>query len=430
MKIGDLKVRNIKEVVQAEVKDVGDRHFVQISGPNGSGKTTLLDAIKFALEGKGEIDEKPLRDGAEENGEIILTVVDDHGEVIWNIKRWFTDNDHAYLEVTDPDGNNPDVGTQTALDRLLDGVAFDPLRFVRMDNDEKFETVAQIMGIEDELEEVDREIDENYDERRVVGRQVDKLEKKLDGQEVNEDLPEETVTKEEFAQNHLDKIDEDMVDDPEETIQTIQNSFERGEELSGEIDDVEEKIRQLEQYLDELEEKRQESRDEFSRAVEAPLAEFNSRIQENRKLKSKTEELEESREEHAELDHTVKSLRQQRQSIIRNAGTPVEGLELTEDGVQVDAEECDLTRQESGMVPFRQVEKSAQIKIAMQVGMAQNPELQVMRVQDGSLLDSENTELVREVAQENDYQVWFERIEADDNQAIVLEEGRITGGNQ
>lgn len=430
MKLGDVEVKNVKEIVEAEITGVGDRNFVLISGPNGSGKTTILDAVKFALEGKGEIDEQPLREDAEENGEIFLNVVDDDGDVVWTIKRWFTDNDHAYLKVEDPEGNAPEGGDQSALDRLLDGVAFDPLRFVRMDDDEKFETVARIMGIEEDLEGIDEEIEENYEERRVVGRTVDKLEKKLDDVEIEEDLPEETVDKETFAEEHLDKINEDMVEDPETTREDIRQSYEKGQQLGDEIEDVEEKIKELQEYRDSLKDQQQSAREDFSDAIEEPLSDFNARIKENRKLKSKLEELEEAREEHTQLDHTVNSLRQKRQSTIREAGTPVEGLVLTEDGVQVDAEECDLTRQESGRVPFHQIEKSAQIKIAMSVGMAQNPELEVMRVQDGSLLDPENTELVRELAQDNDYQVWFERIESDDDQAIVLQEGRIVEGDQ
>jgi hypothetical protein len=57
--------------------------------------------------------------------------------------------------------------------------------------------------------------------------------------------------------------------------------------------------------------------------------------------------------------------------------------------------------------------------------MALNPELRVLRIDDGSYLDSDSLEALRGMANAEDYQIWCERVEDDDRATVVIEDGRV-----
>jgi hypothetical protein len=59
------------------------------------------------------------------------------------------------------------------------------------------------------------------------------------------------------------------------------------------------------------------------------------------------------------------------------------------------------------------------------IAMAANPELRVLRIKDGSLLDENGLRLVAEMADAGDYQVWIEQVDTSGKVGIVMEDGAI-----
>lgn len=60
------------------------------------------------------------------------------------------------------------------------------------------------------------------------------------------------------------------------------------------------------------------------------------------------------------------------------------------------------------------------------MAMATNPELRVIRILDGSLLDDTNLALITDMATEHDYQVWIERVGTTaDGTAVLIEDGQV-----
>ena len=58
------------------------------------------------------------------------------------------------------------------------------------------------------------------------------------------------------------------------------------------------------------------------------------------------------------------------------------------------------------------------------------PDLRIIRIMDGSLLDSESLEVIRKAAVEKDYQVWIESVDETGKIGIVIEDGQIVADNQ
>jgi hypothetical protein len=57
--------------------------------------------------------------------------------------------------------------------------------------------------------------------------------------------------------------------------------------------------------------------------------------------------------------------------------------------------------------------------------MKLNPVLRVIRITDGSLLDSETMAEINKMVSEGEYQLWIERVEDSGKVGIVIEDGSI-----
>lgn len=102
---------------------------------------------------------------------------------------------------------------------------------------------------------------------------------------------------------------------------------------------------------------------------------------------------------------------------IERADLPVRGLELKADQVWLRG------------VPFNQASDAEQLRASMALGMAANPRLRVLRIRDGSLLDDDALEVIREVAKDEGFQIWIEKVgRGEEPDSIVMENGMIKEG--
>ena len=62
--------------------------------------------------------------------------------------------------------------------------------------------------------------------------------------------------------------------------------------------------------------------------------------------------------------------------------------------------------------------------------MSSNPELRVIRIKDGLLLDADGMAMLKAMASENDFQIWIERVADNDPMAVVIEGGSVANAIQ
>ena len=89
------------------------------------------------------------------------------------------------------------------------------------------------------------------------------------------------------------------------------------------------------------------------------------------------------------------------------------GLGFDDDGVTLDG------------VPFAQASAAEQLRVSVAMAMALNPKVRIIRITDGSLLDSENLALIEEMAGANGFQVWIERVDESGAVGVVIEDGEV-----
>ena len=412
MKIIKLQAENIKKLKAIEITP--NSNLVKITGKNEQGKTSVLDSIMYALAGKKAIPSKPIRDG-EEKASIELDLGD------FKILRTFTENG-TYLKVTTKDGAEYPKA-QDKLSTLVKNISFDPLEFANKNSKEQVEVLTELLGISEQLNELDEGYKKAYEERTVVNRQFKEAQAKLN------------INKPDSKYFEMEKIDISEVSDKleveREKFQEIEKAKHRVEACEANIDRIQSQIEALQKQLEE-----EKKSFEFNqREVEGLEAEFDVKVGKELKeqLENATEinekiveaqnytrqqlEVETLRKKANNWDETVKEVIADRTKLITKSPMPIEGLGINDEGI--------VTYND---IPFEQLSGAERLKVSLSIAMAMNPELRVIRILDGSLLDEDNLKVIEEMATDKDYQVWIEIVDSTGEIGFYIEDGEVKGG--
>lgn len=422
MKVLGLKAENIKGLKVVEITPDGT--IQKISGRNGQGKTSVLDSIWLAVGGSDALKKtgttKAVRDG-EKEGVINL----DLGDLV--VTRTFKADGKTTLEVRNAEGskfNSP----QTMLDALIGRLSFDPFSFSTLDDKEQRQTLLGMVELAINPDELDKKRKEIFDKRTDVNREVDRFKKLYEALAFHEDAPEEQLS--------LASIMEEM----KEAQSILQANHQKRNELEllrtknqntkAEITEIEARIAEL-QYLREektaelaeITTKGKALRDEVSALVDPDLTALqdkatnleyiNENVRENMNYKTFKADYEAKAKESEDLTTQIQTIDDEKKAALEKAKFPIVGLGIDENGVTYNK------------VPFRQCSAAERLKVSMAMAMALNPKLRVIRIADGSLLDSANLKIVEEMARDKDYQVWVEIVDESGQVGIYIEDGEV-----
>lgn len=379
-----------------------DPNVVLVTGKNSQGKSSVLDAVFAALQYKAALKDKnpsPVRQG-EDRAEVTLDLDD------YTVTRTFDPDGGNRLRIETKEGNIV-KSPQALLDRIVGSISFDPLLFANAKDTEKRKMLEEIFGINlAEFEATDSKLKES---RKDYKRELEMIDGRLQAM-----LPP----------NHNDPASEVAAGDIARQITTLA----KGQQ---EFDLAERQIKELDKQIEAAQATRAaliektlnlHAEHKLDKAV-TRMVELQQSLQDIEKRNARAREVQEYmrlQEKRSEtigrLDTVNKKIALNeinRQESIEAADLPVKGLEITEDGV--------LFKN----IPFDQLSSSERIKISMAIAMAANPELKVIRIADGSLLDDDNLEIIKEMARDKDFQVWIEIVSNNDKIGLVIEDGMI-----
>lgn len=412
MKIIGYKGENFKRLKVVEIKP--DGNIVMLTGKNEAGKTSVLDSIFLAFTGK--CPEKPIREGEEK---AVVTI--DIGDFI--VKKIITKKT-VRLEVTTKEGHIL-KSPQAVLNNLIGKLAFDPLEFRDMKTNEQRDMLLSVLGID--FTDEDKERQEAFDLRTIVTRegkkQLVQLEKYHDIDFSN--TPEKNIDVLELN-NNLNKINNefDKIEGKKETIKIKDLEI---LEIGLDIKRLQEDLFSKEQRRTRMNAERIEiikyidsidlinlKKEKLKLETEILNAEDkNAEIKKKKEFKDLSKTIAEGREEYAAYNNKINEIDAGKIIKIQNSKMPIDGLSFNESTVLFNN------------IPFSQLSSAQQLKISFAMAMSLNPELRVISISDGSLLDSENLKIIEEMAKEKDYQVWIERVDESGKIGIYFEEGEI-----
>lgn len=415
MKIIQLTAENVKRLVAVEIKP--DGNIVQITGKNGHGKSSVLDSIWWALSGAKHIQSAPIRKGANQ-----ARIKLDMGDIV--VTRTFKrdkegDGFTTKLEVVGAVKGSP----QAMLDSLLDSLAFDPLAFARMDPKAQFETLRRYVP--------------NLDFDKIAAlNSIDFSNRADKNKRAKEEriLADKIVIPDGWATERVD--DSALVTQLAEAgkhnadIQMrAENRRRLGEDIEAKYAEVARLRQQAEDLMQraatiEAEAKSLSNKLDTAPALPQPINVDELQVKiaaakvANQQVIMRTEK--EAHERAAttfetqakELTRQMEQREEWKRTALAEAKLPVDGITFG-DGIVV-----------LNGVPFEQASDAEQLKASCALAMAGNPQLRVIRVRDGSLLDEESLALLAKMAEERDYQVWIERVGAG-KVGFILEDGHL-----
>ena len=438
LRIVALEVENVKRVKLVRIKP--QRNLIAVSGKNGSGKSSLLDALDWTLTGITGMAAQPIRRGANSAHATV-----DLGEFIIH-RTWTRVHEGKTDHITKLriEGKNREVypTPQKLLDSFMGAFTFDPVAFMRLDGAKQVESLRRVVTFAEDIDALEQEAKKVYEDRRVKGRELEAAKARLAGlPEPMEGLPDQPVDTAALterlghAANHnaaIDARERHMNSLIEQAQALAHQATEMRTEAArllreaAEMDGLhvpvpvgtqaEGRIQQLRKEADAIVLEPREDIDSLTAELQRGQ-QVNAGIRQRDAWKAAKGEVETLTSEYAALEATYEQLRDRREKAIAEAKMPLEGLSVNMDESLV---------YWNGL-PLDQASTAEQIRVSAAMAMALSPKLRVMHIKDGSLLDEESMAVLEEMAEEHDYQIWIERVSAEGEMGIVMEDGQASG---
>lgn len=447
LRIVYLQAENVKRLKAVRIRP--DKTLVRIEGQNAAGKSSVLDAIAAALGGGKWNPDKPIREGARK-----AKVVVDLDEIV--VTRHWTPT-RTYLDVT-PKGGGPGSelpSPQAVLDKLMGDLTFDPLGFIQMKPADQVSQLKRLAGLD--FDELDAQRTALFTDRTNVNRDGKAADARV-GTPISKPQSLEPIDTSKLAADYEQALEHNRKRDAMLQLATNAESEiglaaqrsndivaqtadadsqykQRAAELQKQLciagEQYKTRCQQLEECLHEAQSQEKKHIDNSARLKREADAvkpiEVGSLSEQMEQAKTCNEAIVayqgyEQRQadaaklaaQSAELTEKIEKFDEQKQTMLTEAKFPVKGLAFDAEGVSFKG------------IPLTQASSAEQLRIGVAIGLAQKPRARIMLCRNGSLLDDKSLQLLHDIAEEFDAQVFVERVaeEASPN-AVFIEDGEI-----
>lgn len=427
--ITKLVAENFKRLVAVQIEPSGA--LVTVSGRNGAGKSSVLDAIFAALAGSKALPPAALRRG-EKDGFVEVHL--DAPPVI--VRRKFGLDGETSLTVESRDGARF-PSPQRMLDDLLGALSFDPLAFLAKKPADQVATLLDVVDLSVDVAELERltpgsvepdpilRLDLRhrtlYDERTEKNREAKRVEGELIALPApREDDPAGTVN---ISLLVRERDELQIEGERQRNVRAgIDQLGERAATLKRDIERLSEELRAVSQRRADL------AGEDAAFVDPAPaIAALDEQIENAEAVNERYNQVIRRKEVEQRLrlvraaaDARTKHLDEIaafRASTLAAARMPVEGLGFADGAVTF------------GGLPLEQASQAEQLRVSVAIAAALNPKLKVMLVREGSLLDSDSTRLLAELAARHGAQVWLEVVDTSGKVGVVIEDGSVASVN-
>ena len=417
MRILQLLIENFKNITIAEITPIGGT--IIISGENGAGKSAILDAFWMALDQKGAIKHNP---EPIKHGEKSAKVVVNLGKYV--VTRTWTET-KSYLKIENAEGA-VFKGPGAMLASLIGELSFDPQAFTTMSEKEQLNTLLSMLDLSIDIPALDKQRDDLYKARTLVNRDIIALKGQRDGIVIPEGTPDD------------EKSTADIMVD----YQTSSDLFVENNKVRDKLHTAEYNKAGVKQDITEI--KKQLAMEEVE--LEGYTKEINELSIKIGDMNDPDLETFKCQIDDVEMTNVLVRKKQERQAIVNRLGAQETASDNQTKAMEdIDAQKADAIKKASMPVPGLSFDESGvlyngtklkgcsdgeQLRVSVAMAMALNPELRVIRITDGSLLDSSNMKIIEEMAAENDFQVWVEKVDESGKLGVFIQEGEIIRDNQ
>lgn len=412
MNILELRVQGFARVSAIEIRP--DGALVPITGRNRQGKTTILKAIWSLVKGRAAAPPVAINKDAEE-----AVLYGDFGafKVTRTITRDAQGGEDWKIKVVDADGRRIGAKPQAMLDGWLGALTLDPLEFARMDAKKQFDQLRALVPGFDFVAEA-KERQGLYQDRTDANRALAQAQARADGVSLPpgpEPKPVDTVAL-------LDDLQK-----AERANAAASNEEQRRNQVRANIDIQRDEAENMRAKAAGLEKMADEREAELNALATIPDQVDTEAMRRDMAVADRVRQviaLHQSRRDHLaavadhkgdseRLDKAIADIDARKVAAITAAKLPVAGLTLGDEEVLMNG------------VPLAQASTMEKIMVGVSLGMAMNPDLKVITLDEASELDSDALADLCTMAEKSGFQVWYTRVDESGECGFVIEDGKV-----
>lgn len=324
--INKLEIENVKRIKAVKIKPSATGLTI-VGGNNNQGKTSVLDAIAWALGGNKYKPSQATREGSMVPPTLKITM--SNGLVVERKGK------NASLKVIDPNGQK---GGQQLLDSFVEELAINLPKFMDGTPKEKADVLLKIIGVGDQLAELELKEKEIYNQRHAIGVIADQKEKFAKEMTYYPDAPNQLVSISELIQQQqaiLAKNGENAR--KRQNVERIRYDYDQSilevDRLRKLLADAEAKTNKLSEDLKIANTDAMDLHDESTAEIEANIAdidEVNRKVRANFDKNKAEEDAKQQREQYNTLTNEIEVIRQQKRDLLTNADLPLPGLSVAD----------------------------------------------------------------------------------------------------
>lgn len=405
--INRLEIENVKRIKAVKIEPSATGLTI-VGGNNNQGKTSVLDAIAWTLGGNKYKPSQAQREGSQVPP--TLKIVMSNGLIVERKGK------NASLKVIDPNGQK---GGQQLLDSFVEELAINLPKFMESTPKEKADTLLQIIGVGNQLAELELKEKEIYNNRHAIGVIADQKEKFAKEQEYYPEAPKELISIAELIQQQQDILAKNGENarkrqnlanyqlqlDNQTTIVKI---------LRQQLAEEEAKLDQLTQDVAIAQKDAIDLHDESTSEIEASIQEIdeiNRKVRANMDKDKAEEDAKVIREQYNALSVEIEDVRKQKRDLLTNADLPLEGLSVEDGKLLYQGQEWD------------NMSGSQQLQVATAIVRKLKPDCGFVLIDKLEQMDQITLKEFGEWLEQEGLQAIATRVSTGEECAIIIEDG-------
>lgn len=411
IKINKLEIENVKRIKAVKVEPSRDGLTV-IGGKNGQGKTSVLDAIAWVLGGEKYKPSQPEREGSviPPNLHIVLS----NGLVVERKGK------NSSLKVTDPEGNK---GGQQLLNEFVEQLAINLPKFMSATGKEKAQTLLKIIGVGDQLLELEQKEQELYNQRQAIGRIADQKKKYAKEQTYYPDAPKDLVSATDLIKQQQDIL---ARNGENQRKRDKAGQYQRSVSiLKLEVEEMQEQLKQKEQQLKEAQDNLQialmsvealqdESTTELEQSI-TNIEEINRKVRANLDKDKAEEDALGYENQYNTFTAEINQIRDAKTELLKGADLPLPDLSVEEGELVYNGFKWD------------NMSGAEQLKVATAIIRKLNPQCGFVLLDKLEQMDTETLNEFGRWLEQEGLQAIATRVSTGEECSIIIEDGYVKG---
>ena len=411
IKINKFEIENVKRVKAVKIEPTANGLTI-VGGKNNQGKTSILDSIAWALGGNKFKPSQATRDGSVIPPNLKITM--SNGLVV---ERRGKNSD---LKVIDPNGEK---AGQQLLNSFVEELAIDLPKFMNSTSKEKADILLRIIGVGEQLHQLERDEQELYNQRRTIGQIATQKKKYADEQTYYPDAPKELVSANELIQQQQAILARNGENQRKrQNLQQIQSQYasqgQEVERLKQQLQEAESAYAQLGNDLEIAQKDALDLQDKSTGELQANIQqidEINRKVRANLDKDKAEEDAQSYSVDYDKLSKQIDDIRKQKADLLTNANLPLEGLSVDDGKLIYNGQKWD------------NMSGSDQMKVSTAIVRKLKPNCGFILLDKLEQMDLESLEQFGQWLQQENLQAIATRVSTGEECSIIIEDGYVVG---